>query len=202
MKYYIIESAISEFPFRPDDAYLNAVTYKQFCRTCGDMKEPKTAVDVKVISHELPLVVGGFGHPNINFARREFLRAIAPPDGPAWLFGQVIGAADMVIQDVVTYVSTEKRVPIRGTNPLDVSFCEACGSKLFVPFPRSRRLYVVAPEGLRDSLYESNEGSLILSEKALSRIQQPHLKMLKCTPLEVRASSLDGVSDPDLEFWP
>jgi hypothetical protein len=35
MDFFPVESALSEFPFRPDDDYLNAVTYREFCRNCG-----------------------------------------------------------------------------------------------------------------------------------------------------------------------
>lgn len=200
MKYFLVESAISEFDFRPDEDFVNAVTYRHVCRECGNRFTSSCALDIKIVAEYLPLILGGFGHPNINFARRDFLQAVSPPEGLHFLLGSVFNCTGKRLDEVATYVSQSKLVPIRGTNPLELSVCGSCGRKLFVPFPRSEKLYVVSLRGLHKDVYESSEGLLVLSEDALSRVSPVQVKHLKCTPISIRSSGLDGVSDPDLEF--
>ncbi len=198
--YYIVDSSTSEFDYRPDDNYLNAFVYKECCRNCGNRFRSDHPIDIKIIADRLPLVVGGFDHPNINFARRDFFESIFQGEPPPFYFGKVIGRDGKPIDGIVTYVSPRKLVPIRGTNPLEATHCEGCGRKLFVPFPRSKELYVVARHGLKQDVSESSEGTLILSEEAVSRVPPTLRQDLRFTPIAVRESGSDGVCDSDLEF--
>jgi hypothetical protein len=200
MNYFIIESAIDMYSYREDDDYLNANVYPHFCSECRDRLPETRTINIKIINKKLPLVVGGFGKVNVNFARRDFLVSICPCLTESFWIGHVISKTGAPFEHVSTYVFRKKRLPIRGTNPLEVSTCSRCGGKLFVPFPRSADLYIVTRRALTESVYESNEGSLIVSERALAAVKSEHKHKLKCTFLGIRETSLDGVNDPDLEY--